>query len=426
MKSNARKAGCGPLGWSQRLSQNGFGLIELMVAMVIGLISTLAIFQTFSASEERKRTTTSGSEGLQSSLFALGYIERMVMNSGYGVVGISDPAYRSMTRLIDLGAGSYTLSSTQAPEPELHIGCNANVGGAVRRIAPLVATTGGAGVATDTITILAANNLAVPLPVATVPVAVAGGVGSVVISSTYGFNVGDWLLLYDQNTSPAANPGTARPTPCTLTQVGALPNAPIIKDATVNLTTPLAAPLSVGAVINLGSNPTYTQLTVDGNARLVAINLLTPGVPPQVIAENVLSMKLQLGVDVGADDVIDAWINPPAAEANWTNPVNPLPILAISALPVPVAPPALHQVKSLRIGLLVQSPQFERLDAAGQCSTTGPGPFEILPPIAGANAQRLPAMPGSGVYNLAGNQRCFRYNTVNSIVPLRNILLGEM
>ena len=30
--------------------QRGFGLIELMVAMVIGLISTLAIFQTFAAS----------------------------------------------------------------------------------------------------------------------------------------------------------------------------------------------------------------------------------------------------------------------------------------------------------------------------------------------------------------------------------------
>ncbi len=407
-------------------SQRGFGLIELMVATVIGLVSTLAIFQTFSASEERKRTTTSGSEGLQSSLFALGYLERMVMNSGYGVVGISDPAYRSITRQVDLVAGNYTLSSVQAPQPELHIGCNAMVAGVLRRIAPLIATSGGAGVASDTITILAANNLAVPLPVATVPVVVPAGAPSVVVSSTYGFNVGDWVLFYDQNTSPAANPGTARPTQCTLSQVAALPNAPLLKDATVSLTTPVVAGLSVGSVINLGANPTYSQLTVDANARLTATNLLIPAAVPQVIAENVLSMKLQLGIDVGADDVIDAWINPPAAEPTWTNPVNPLPDLSISALPVPVAPPALHQVKSLRIGLLVRSPQFERVDAAGNCSTTGPGPFEILAPVAGAAAQRLPAMPGSGAYALAGNQQCFRYNTVNSIVPLRNILLGEM
>ncbi len=406
--------------------QRGFGLIELMVAMVIGLISTLAIFQTFAASEERKRTTTSGSEGLQSSLFALGYLERMVLNSGYGLVGVSDPEYQSMTRRIDLGSSTYQLSSDQPPEPELHIGCNASVGGAMRRIAPLVATSAGAGVASDSITILSANTLSVPLPAATVPVTVGAGVTTLVIASTYGFSVGDWILLYDQNVSTAATPGTARPVQCTLTQVAALPMAPLVENAQVDLTTPVAAALSIGSVINLGPNPSFTQLTVDANARLTATNLLVAGSAPQVIADNVLSMKLQLGVDVGGDDVIDTWINPPANEAIWTNPFNPLPLFTISNLPVAVAPPALHQAKSLRIGLLVRSPQFERTDAAGNCVTTAAGPFEILPPVTGSAAQRLPDMPGSGTYTLAGNQRCFRYNTVTSIVPLRNLLLGEM
>jgi len=35
-------------------------------------------------------------------------------------------------------------------------------------------------------------------------------------------------------------------------------------------------------------------------------------------------------------------------------------------------------------------------------------------------------MPGSGSFTLAGDQRCFRYNTVVSMVPVRNALLNEM
>lgn len=406
--------------------QAGFGLIELMVALVIGLISTLAIFQTFAASEERKRTTTSGSEGLQSSLFALGYLERLVVNAGYGLTGVSDPEYRSMTRMVNLAVGQYTLSSPRPPEPELHIGCIANVAGVNRRIAPFVATSGGGALASDTVTVLAANNLTLPLPVATTPVAVALGATSVTVVSTFGFNVGDWLLVYDQNVSPAATPGTARPIPCTLTQVASLATPGVFANSTVNLTTPIAAALTIGSVFNLGPNPTYAELTVDANARLVSTDLLTAGAPPQIIAENVMAMKLQVGIDVGGDDVIDAWINPPAAEPTWTNPINPLPDFAISALPVVVGAPALHQAKTLRIGLLVRSPQFERADAAGNCVTTPAGPFEILPPRAGSLPQRLPDMPGSGTYTLAGDQRCFRYNTVSSIVPLRNLMLGEM
>jgi type IV pilus assembly protein PilW len=404
--------------------QLGFGLIELMVALVIGLISTLAIFQTFAASEERKRTTTSGSEGLQSSLFALGYLERLVVNSGYGLTGISDPEHTSMTRQVNLAMGQFTLSNPQAPAPELHLGCSATIAGVNRRIAPVIVTTGGAGLASDTITVFSANTLTLPLPVATNPIAVPAGATNIAVASSYGFNVGDWLLVYDQNLGGI--PGTARPVPCSLTQVAALPSPGVFVDAPVNLTIPITAALTVGSVFNLGPNPTYAQLAIDANARLTSTDLLTAGATPQIIAENVLAMKLQVGVDVGGDDVIDAWINPPANEPTWTNPANPLPNYMSSTLPVVVAAPALHQAKSLRIGLLVRSPQFERTDTAGNCVTSGAGPFEILPARADSAVARLPDMPGSGTYTLAGDQRCFRYNTVTSIVPLRNQLLSEM
>lgn len=404
----------------------GFGLVELMVALVIGLVASLAIFQTFAANEQSKRTTTSGSEGLQTALFALDFLESTLINSGYGILGVSDPSYQSVTRNVNMAGNDFTLSSVSAPIPELHIGCTSAGVQAGLRIAPLMVTGGAGGLASDTLTIMAGSAAAVPLPVQAVPTAVAAGVSNIILKTTYGFNVGDWVLVYEQNDKLPAQQGMARPTACTLARVTGLPLAPVVNTASLTLDTPTAAAYSIASVFNLGPNPSFMQLTVDANARLIATDLLNPAAPIQVLADHVVSMKLQLGVDQGGDDVIDAWINPPAAAATWTTPPNPLPNLQISALPIAVAAPALHRVKSLRVGLLVRSPQFERADAAGNCTISGSGPFEILPAATGNNAQRLPDMPSAGTYNLAGDQRCFRYNTVTTTVALRNILLSEM
>ncbi len=112
--------------------------------------------------------------------------------------------------------------------------------------------------------------------------------------------------------------------------------------------------------------------------------------------------------------MIDEWINPPAAAATWTNPPNPLPQNQISALPVAAAARSLHQIKAARIGLVVRSPQFERPDTSGNCSTISSGPYEVLPARTGSPGSGLPDMPSSGAYSLAGNALCFRYNAVPS------------
>jgi hypothetical protein len=96
------------------------------------------------------------------------------------------------------------------------------------------------------------------------------------------------------------------------------------------------------------------------------------------------------------------------------------------ALPVPAGQRSLNQVKAVRVGLLVRSPQFERPDDAGNCTTSPAGPAQVLPAVAGAAGNRLPDMPSSGNYMLAGDQRCFRYNTVTSQIPVRNVVLSEM
>lgn len=407
-------------------AQRGFGLVELMVAVVIALVASLAIFQTFAASEERKRTTTSGSEGLQSAMFAMSYMERMLSNAGYNMVAVSDPGYISTVRNINFGAGTFTLSSYTPPRTELDIGCTATVAGTATRIVPLTVASGGGALASDTLTLMAGSSATVPLPVRTNPLVVPIGSAVVTLDSTYGFAIGDWVLVYEENDASATMAGTLRTRACTLAQVTGLPNAPTISPAGIQLSVATAAAYDIGAVINLGPRPVMNQFTVDANQRLLMTDLMNPGAGAQVIADNVLAMKAQLGIDVGGDDVIDEWLNPPAAATTWLNPNNPLPALTISALPVVAGARALHQIKAVRLGLLVRSPQFERPNTAGACATTPAGPYQVLDPITGSAAQRTPDMPGSGSYTLAGNQQCFRYNTVNAIIPLRNPLLSDM
>src|SRR3989442_3725275 len=67
-----------------RVSGHGFSMVELLVAMLIGLIGMIIIFQVFQVSEGIKRSTTSGGDAQQNGVIALYTIEREFKNAGMG------------------------------------------------------------------------------------------------------------------------------------------------------------------------------------------------------------------------------------------------------------------------------------------------------------------------------------------------------
>src|SRR6267378_3835863 len=67
-----------------RVSERGFSMVELLVAMLIGLIGMIIIFQVFQVSEGIKRSTTSGGDAQQNGVIALYSIERDFKNAGMG------------------------------------------------------------------------------------------------------------------------------------------------------------------------------------------------------------------------------------------------------------------------------------------------------------------------------------------------------
>lgn len=68
-------------------AERGFGLVELMVALVIGLVSTLVIQQVLTAFEGQKRTSTSGTDAQINGSVALYTVEQAIRQAGYGLYG---------------------------------------------------------------------------------------------------------------------------------------------------------------------------------------------------------------------------------------------------------------------------------------------------------------------------------------------------
>lgn len=63
----------------------GFGLVEILVAVLIGMFGVLIMMQVLATSEEQKRTTTSGNDALNEGILALYAIQSDVQSAGNGV-----------------------------------------------------------------------------------------------------------------------------------------------------------------------------------------------------------------------------------------------------------------------------------------------------------------------------------------------------
>ncbi len=63
----------------------GFTLVEVMVAMVIGMIGIIIMMQVFAAAEGQKRSTTGAGDAQTSGAMALYALQRDIRQSGYGL-----------------------------------------------------------------------------------------------------------------------------------------------------------------------------------------------------------------------------------------------------------------------------------------------------------------------------------------------------
>jgi len=361
---------------SQRRSASGFSLVEIMVAMVIGLVGILVIFQVFSVSEGYRRTTSGGGDAQQNGAVALYVLEHEIRQAGWGFN--SQNAIGCNVQVYDKQQGAlapYTLVPV--------------------RITPAAVATG-----SDTIEVNYGNNNSTLAPTA-LNTNMVNTTDDYIANNRYGFNLGDVFIV--------AEPGKN----CTLAQATCLPpnaanlpgcstdpnkNLNIIHDASSAVSRynqPGGSGVTYtvnGSIFNLGSAPSRNIYSVSNNT-LVLVSFLSSATQ-QPVADNIVQIRAQYGMDDGVggsagDGIVDEWINTPqpTTAAQWA------------------------QMLAVRVGIVARSATPEKPSGGGTtCDTT-----TTTLSWAGGNFN-LTADP---------NWQCYRYKVFQTTIPVRNILWSQ-
>lgn len=298
--------------------QRGLSLIELMVAMVIGLLTTLVVMQVFSAFEGDKRTTTSAADAQTNGTIALYQIKRQIAIAGYG--------------LPTLGGGD--------PGTNLPYSCTENglnFGGV--GLFPVVLVDG-AGGASDTVLVRSGTSVT-----GGVPLKALGGAGTPIIgvNNSTGCRVGDWVLLSNSTTGLQCATG---------------PSVTAVSDTQITLSANSPAWLGT-ANSKIACVRGWTELTyaVD-SGRGALVSSLAANAP--ILVDGIVSIQAQYGVAAGKNsNLVVQWVEPTGAYAD------------------PVSLASRQLIRAIRIAVVARSGLRERDDVTSNALTWAGGAIDL-------------------------------------------------
>jgi type IV pilus assembly protein PilW len=428
-------------------SQSGVTLIELLVAMIIGLLGTIVIFTVYQNAEGYKRTTVAAGDAQSNGAVALFSLERYIRTAGSSLVTTNE---------------SQLAASPSPPRPNLLIGCplfgfpNAAVitgpnAAATTPIAPVRIVdgsqlVGGSLFASDVIVIMAGNADIATNPTSAAPLP-AGSLTAVSVGNTLGWRLAsttpprlaDIALFVAASTAGGAGAPSISPVACSARRITAITTSSGTGNMTFGVATPAVSYSPSTNIHNLGPNPYFLSISVNANQELIESNfsrMLTgeAAVPDvRVLADNIISIQAQYGVDNDQDDVIDQWVEPTGV---WANPIGVDRPGTASAVGVA----AINKIKAIRVAVLARSTQYEPpnrntnlCDATPAPTTAGQWPLlRLVPATGGSLAQPqgsniLPAIIASAPSTAANaNYQCFRYRTFETVVPILNMIRSPL
>ena len=397
----------------RHVRQAGFSLVELMVAVVIGLIGTLVMFQVFAVSEGHKRTTASGGDAQQNGAIGLFTLERELRNSGHGLTDLiaqGEPIY----------GYSVPTSSVRPPivlKPVLIIpgdGLNGDSGSDLIEIN----YTNFEGIGTEIELDADWDPNSPTIRVTNTAVFREGDVLAVCNSK----GVGAPPCIQVQITDP---PGATtllgvRPDPDMYTRNGVakvtefnpvgglktklpssdiegrvVPNSYLIKD-------PLTTDKSV--VFNLGSGINSHIYRVQGG-RLMFLENGTW----QEFTDGIVSIRAQYGLDTNADGSVDIWENPRPVNAALPN-ASFTPASGFVATSSVTIASSWSRVVAIRIAIVARSGVKEKTIVENR-STIPLWTNPVGNPV-----------PGPSYTVPSGDGKYYRYRVFESIVPFRNMI----
>ena len=263
--------------------QSGFSLVELMVGLVIGLLATLVIMQTFTAFEGQKRTTSGTADAQTNGAIALSLIQRSVQMAGYGLplpnADMQDNALRcaAIPNFVDPNNGNTT------------------------NLFPLLIQDGVGPNGSDSFTLRYSTTAMGAVPVQIINTVNAGAAAGMQVESNIGCQNGDIALIWNANSCAFSKVVDANGSGNTATNISLDPSV-----------------LPAGAPLTNGANFACMGNWQDYSFALNANNELTLNGNP--IVSEVVNMQVQYGISAVANnnDVIN-WVDSGSAEV----PANP-------------------------------------------------------------------------------------------------------
>jgi type IV pilus assembly protein PilW len=370
----------------------GFSLIEVLVGLTLSIIAMMVISQIFSISEARKRVTGGAAEAQQVGNITLYQVGRAVRIAGEGFVpatnvwGCALQVTRSATQLLPAAAFPAPFSAVNG----------------IVRVMPVLAYTGagalplsGSATGSDVLVVIAGDG---QTGQASFDLNAAPLTTGLSLKQSNGFQPLDLLLA----TEPTAV------NPCAVAQVDntytysftASPRTvtPTLVPIGTSGTTYNAAGLSGfsadARIINIGQQPVFVMLGVNGNGELIQYDLLNlTGTQATTIAENVVDFRVLYGVATGLVGKI-TWVSP------GTSPWRPADLSTGTAAAIP----PIDQIRAVRLAMVVRSSE----------SST-----EINPPTSYEMFTDLGTLKVSVSIPTAAQK--FRYQVYDTTVALRNL-----
>ena len=394
---------------SSRAALRGVTLIELLVAMTIGLIVTLAVTSIVTVGEAHKRTTTSTNDMSQSGAFAAYALDRVLRSAGSGLVqsnglGVFGCRLSVSWRARDDAGGtpaSILPRTTAFPAPFANFlgGAGAAAAGNLR-VAPLLIAQGQSSSSSDVLVVMGGTGAAGDVP-RLIRSGVAG-TNNLRLNNTIGLTHGDLGLVTQDGTNDCLIE-QVNVTDATSFALAANEVLPLGGRyfASTGPTTSLATFAGSGTAFytplgnTLSSNVQFQLIGVGANQTLMAYDLLrSAGTiadpdPVQAIADGAVALRALYGVDTNGDGIVDSWQSPSGTYAIAT---------------VMTTPATMRQIVAVRVALVMRSSELNK-------DNVSPASLTLFGDLATALQ-----------YSLTLDQH-YRYRVIDTTIPLRNMLL---
>ncbi|MFG6446897.1 PilW family protein [Roseateles sp. BYS180W] len=370
--------------------RRGFSLVELMVALTIGIVLVLVVTTMMARYEGSRRTLTSTNDAAQTGAYLSYLLDQELRSAGSGLT--QNRAQVWGCEILAARAGVQIL-----PHPAAFAAPFAALPRSVRLLPVLIHAGAGAG-GSD---VLAIASGAHGMAEASMVVANAGITSnSLRLGNTVGVSPNDLLLLSGslgrcmvQHVSEVEQAENAAPS----VGLGGTYHAETISGT--HLTdfnhTPVARISMLGSAAPTANPPRLLLLGLGNGGQLMSLDLLqiNGNAVPTLMADGVVALRALYGVDANGDGMVDAWVAPTAA--------------GFDAATLAVAPlQRLEQIMAVRVDMVLRNDLVERAAVA-------PASLTLFADLAAEQQQ---------VYNIPEAQRQQRHRLVSVSAPLRNVM----